>query len=60
METGWEKVNGKWYFLADSGVMMTGWVKSGTKWYYLYKDGSMAVNTVIDGYKIGKDGAWIK
>jgi 2',3'-cyclic-nucleotide 2'-phosphodiesterase (5'-nucleotidase family)/glucan-binding YG repeat protein len=60
METGWQKVNNKWYFLADSGVMQTGWVKSGTKWYFLYKDGSMAVNTVIDGYKIGKDGAWIK
>jgi lactocepin len=61
MKTGWVKDGGKWYFLDPvKGVMKTGWVQSGGKWYYLKTDGSMAVNTVINGYKIGKDGAWIK
>ncbi|MCA1320499.1 5'-nucleotidase C-terminal domain-containing protein [Bacillus tianshenii] len=61
MKTGWLKWNNKWYYLdLVHGDMKIGWIQSGGKWYYLYKDGSMAVNTVIDGYKIGKDGAWIK
>ncbi|MBS8265742.1 hypothetical protein DYI25_15050 [Mesobacillus boroniphilus] len=61
MKTGWTKWNNKWYFLdLKNGDMKTGWVLSGGKWYFLYKDGSMAVNTVIGGYKVGKDGAWIK
>lgn len=30
------------------------------KWYYFYADGSMSVNTVIDGRKIGPDGAETK
>ncbi len=62
MSTGWMKdINGKWYYLKDSGVMATGWHKdSDGKWYYLNSDGSMAVNTVVDGYKVGTNGAWIK
>ncbi|EOS56356.1 hypothetical protein C814_02838 [Anaerotruncus sp. G3(2012)] len=27
------------------------------EWYYFYADGSMSVNTTIDGYTIGSDGA---
>lgn len=60
MLTGWVKVDGKWYYLKASGVMATGWVKVANKWYYLYSNGIMAANTVIDGYKLGSDGAWIK
>jgi 2',3'-cyclic-nucleotide 2'-phosphodiesterase / 3'-nucleotidase / 5'-nucleotidase len=60
MKTGWVFTGKKWYFLASSGAMQTGWVLTGGKWYYLYKDGSMAYNTTISGYKLGKDGAWIK
>jgi lactocepin len=60
MKTGWVKWNNKWYYLdTKNGDMKTGWVLAGGKWYYLYKDGSMAVNTLINGYKIGKDGAWV-
>ena len=32
-------------------------MKGNVKWYYFYTDGSMAVNTTIDGYTIGSDGA---
>ena len=34
-----------------------GWKKIDGKWYYFYADGVMAVNTTIDGYTIGSDGA---
>ncbi|MGG3561495.1 hypothetical protein ABES03_07795 [Neobacillus rhizosphaerae] len=60
MLTGWVKVDGKWYYLKASGAMATGWVKVSNKWYYLYSNGVMAADTVINGYKLGKDGAWIK
>ncbi len=60
METGWKYLDGKWYFLKDNGVMATGWQKSNGKWYYLYSDGSMASDTVVDGYTVGSDGAWIQ
>jgi glucan-binding YG repeat protein len=60
MQTGWEKISGAWYYLNSSGAMQTGWVKSGSKWYFLYNSGKMAANTTIQGYKVGKDGAWIR
>ncbi|NKE08212.1 MULTISPECIES: GDSL-type esterase/lipase family protein [Mesobacillus] len=61
MKTGWLLDNNKWYFLDfRSGSMKTGWHKVYAKWYYFYGSGSMASNTKIDGYKVGRDGAWIK
>lgn len=61
MQTGWVEDNYKWYYLNNSGVMQTGWLKDiDGRWYYLYENGSMATNTVIDGYLIGSNGAWIK
>ncbi|MEH7118594.1 S8 family serine peptidase [Neobacillus vireti] len=60
MKTGWLLEGGKWYYLNASGAMATGWKYVNGKWYYLYKSGAMAANTTIDGYKVGKDGAWIK
>lgn len=58
---GWQQVSGQWYYFDNSGQKKTGWLqdKDG-KWYYLQASGAMAVNTVIDGYKVGNDGAWIK
>ncbi|MDQ1143463.1 glucan-binding YG repeat protein [Bacillus sp. SORGH_AS 510] len=60
MVTGWAKVGGEWYYLKASGAMATGWVKVSNKWYYLYSNGKMAHDTVIDGYKLDSNGAWIK
>lgn len=31
-------IDGKWYYLTDSGAMATGWVQDGGKWYYLDPD----------------------
>lgn len=59
MATGWVYSSGKWYYLGDNGDMKTGWISWANKWYFLYNDGSMAVNTKIQGYLVGSDGAWI-
>jgi glucan-binding YG repeat protein/lysophospholipase L1-like esterase len=60
METGLIEVSGKKYYLKDSGEMMTGWQEIEGKWYYFYPGGQMASNTMIQGYKLGDDGAWIQ
>lgn len=61
MKTGWVKDAGKWYFLNASGDMATGWLKdTDGSWYYLFTDGSMAADTVVDGYQLGSNGAWVK
>ena len=60
MATGWKLVNNKWYYLNTDGDMATGWKFVNNKWYYLNSSGDMAYNTVIDGYRLGSDGAWIK
>jgi hypothetical protein len=50
--------NGKTYFLDADGVMVSGkWVQLNGKWYYFQSDGTLAVNTTVDGYTIGADGA---
>ncbi|WP_195469313.1 glucosaminidase domain-containing protein [Clostridium sp. D43t1_170807_H7] len=59
-KTGWLNDNGKWYYFDSSCKMKTGWIEDGGKKYYLYSNGAMAVNTIIDGIKIGSDGAAIK
>ncbi len=57
MQRGWVQVNGKWYYLGTDGRMLTGWQRVGDVWYYFYQDGSMAVNTNIEGWNIGGNGA---
>lgn len=56
---GWLSDDQKWYWLVKATGMMFagGWKQIDSKWYYFYPDGTMAVNTTIDGYTIGSDGA---
>lgn len=56
---GWLSDDQKWYWLdKTTGMMFAGsWKQIDRKWYYFYTDGTMAVNTTIDGYTIGSDGA---
>ncbi|WP_160683889.1 N-acetylmuramoyl-L-alanine amidase family protein [Clostridium sp. C2-6-12] len=60
MKTGWINDNGTWYYLAGSGAMKTGWINDNGTWYYLAGSGAMLANTVVDGYKLGASGAWVK
>ena len=55
----WLSDDQKWYWLDKTTGMMFagGWKQIDGKWYYFYTDGTMAVNTIIDGYTIGSDGA---
>jgi len=60
MKTGWLNDNGTWYFLQSSGAMKTGWLNNNGTWYYLNSSGAMLANTIVDGYKLGASGAWVK
>ena len=60
MQTGWLNDRGTWYYLNGSGAMQTGWLNDNGTWYYLQSNGAMAVNTTIDGYVLGANGAWIR
>ena len=61
MKTGWLLDGSTWYYLQANGAMKTGWLKdTDGRWYYLNANGSMAANTVVDGYKLGANGAWIR
>ncbi|HGJ3713555.1 TPA: PTS transporter subunit EIIC [Streptococcus pneumoniae] len=35
MQTGWQFLGNRWYYLHSSGAMATGWYKEGSTWYYL-------------------------
>lgn len=52
---GWVTVSGSKYYL-DGGVVQTGWQTIGGNKYYFKSGGKMAVNTTVDGIKIGADG----
>jgi len=57
--TGWLQ-DGAWYYLNDKGVMATGWINDRGTWYYCNASGAMLSSTVVDGYVLGANGAWIK
>lgn len=61
MATGWILWKNQWYYLNADGSMKTGWLLDKNIWYYLNKNGDMAVNCITpDGYKVDKNGAWVK
>ncbi|MDD6789258.1 MAG: GH25 family lysozyme [Lachnospira sp.] len=51
--TGWQYIDGNWYWFDDSGCRQTGWLKQETEVYYLKNDGRMAV-----GWHQLSDGGW--
>ena len=48
LSTGWNMINGTWYYFNSLGVMQTGWLKDNNKWYYLNADGSMKTGWLLD------------
>ena len=58
MVTGWKLLGNDWFYLKDSGAMAENeWIG----YYYLGKGGYMLTNTTTpDGYKVDKNGRWIK
>lgn len=61
MYTGWNQIDGSWYFFDQSGRMTTGWNWIGGKCYYLDpKSGGMLSGTMTpDGYYVDDSGAWV-
>ncbi len=60
IQTGWVKVDGKWYFYDENGVMQKGWLKDGGKWYFLDSSGVMKTGWIKSGgkwYYLAKSGA---
>ncbi|SUO29952.1 choline binding protein F [Streptococcus pneumoniae] len=49
MQTGWQYLGNKWYYLHSSGAMATGWQNLGNKWYYLRSSGAMATGWYKEG-----------
>ena len=59
----WVQINGGWQYNDSLGnPVKNQWFldRNLGKWYYLGVDGFMASNTIINGYRVGADGAWIK
>lgn len=57
--TGWEEIEGKWYFFNPKGIMLTGWRNIKDYRYYLDKNGAMVTGwQEIEGfiYHFGTDG----
>ena len=41
MKTGWQQIEGKWYYLDGNGTMQTGWQSIANNWYYFEGSGTM-------------------
>lgn len=37
--TGWQQINGSWYYFSNTGIMQTGWITVSGKTYFLTPDG---------------------
>ena len=59
MQTGWLRLNEKWYFMNQNGCMQTGFQSINGKLYYFNEDGVMLSDTVVSGKRLGADGAVI-
>ena len=59
MQTGWLRLNEKWYFMNQNGCMQTGFQSINGKLYYFNEDGVMLSDTVVSGKRLGADGAAI-
>ena len=56
--TGWNQIDGEWYYFDSNGYMKTGWVYDGGNWYYFYGNGTMAHDCYIGDYYLNSSGAW--
>lgn len=64
LKSGWQYVNGSWYWIDPSTYKMkTGWLNDGGTWCWLQSSGAMFANgwLTIDGvdYYFSSNGAWL-
>ena len=48
---GWQRIDGKWYYLNEYSTAQTGWQKIGGKWYYFRAEGDMKTGWMQKGNK---------
>lgn len=58
IKTGWITYKGKKYYGLKNGGLAKGWQTISGKRYYFSKSGVLAKNKYVDGYHLGKNGAW--
>lgn len=46
VQTGWQQIDGKWYYLNEQGAPQIGWVKDGEKQYFCTASGEMVSGVV--------------
>ncbi len=57
--SGWQQIDGNWYFFNSQGYRQTGWVLWNNQYYFCDADGKMLTDTVTqDGYYVDADGIW--
>jgi uncharacterized protein YkwD len=49
MQTGWQKLDGVWYYFKASGAMQTGWAKIDGSWYLFNGGGAMKTGWAQSG-----------
>ena len=66
-QTGWQQINGKWYYFNPATIGITGWSSQGLTWNFdIQKNqgipqGAMYKNQrTPDGYLVDEQGAWIQ
>ena len=57
--TGFQKIEGNYYYFNSKGEMCTGWQFAKNHYrYFDYRTGKMRINTTVQGRKIDSDGIW--
>ena len=57
--SGWQQIDGIWYFFNAQGYRQTGWVLWNNQQYYCDSDGKMLADTTTpDGYYVDANGVW--
>ena len=61
MVTGWNQIDGIWYFFRNSGgLAKTRWVETNGMWYYVDDNGSLFTGgTTPDGFLVDGNGVWV-
>jgi len=49
--TGWESIDGSWYYFGSNGYMKTGWADDNGTWYFMQPSGAMQTGWINDGGK---------
>ncbi|MGE5626756.1 MAG: SH3 domain-containing protein [Solirubrobacterales bacterium] len=58
VSNGWYLNGSTWNYYLNGSKAANQWITWNGKQYYMNLDGDMAVNTTIDGWVVGSDGAW--